>query len=106
VQLEAWRTFYDHDRPHGSLSGSTPAERVAELATKIPAPEAIQAAYDPSREFIRSQTTSYRWLPTMRVSPDQHRPYITPMFAVGTRGGRACPPAAALCRCAGRLPSP
>ena len=64
VQLEAWRTFYNHDRPHSSLSGSTPAERIAELATKIPAPEAIQAAYDPSREFIRSQNTRYRWLPT------------------------------------------
>ena len=25
---------------------------------------AIQAAYDPSREFIRSQNTRYRWLPT------------------------------------------
>ena len=64
VQLEAWQTFYNHDRPHSSLGGGTPAERVAELATKIPAPEAIRAAYDPSREFIRSQDSSYRWLPT------------------------------------------
>jgi transposase InsO family protein len=64
VQLEAWRAFYNHDRPHSSLGGSTPAERLAELATRIPAPEAIQAAYDPSREFIRSPNTRYRWLPT------------------------------------------
>ncbi len=59
-----WRTFYNHDRPHSSPGGSTPAERLAELATRIPAPEAIQAAYDPSREFIRSPNTRYRWLPT------------------------------------------
>jgi hypothetical protein len=56
--------LYNHDRPHSALGGSTPAERIAELATKIPTLEAIQAAYDPSREFIRSQNTRYRWLPT------------------------------------------
>jgi transposase InsO family protein len=64
TQLEAWRTFYNRDRPHSSLGGSTPAERIAELATKIPALETIQAAYDPSREPIRSQNTRYRRLPT------------------------------------------
>jgi putative transposase len=64
AQLEQWRSFYNHHRPHSSLSGSTPAERLAELATRIPAPEAIQAAYDPSREPIRSPNTRYRWLPT------------------------------------------
>src|SRR3712207_8413306 len=45
-----------------SLGGSTPAERIAELATMIPARETIQAAYDPSREPIRAQNTRYRWL--------------------------------------------
>jgi transposase InsO family protein len=64
AQLEAWRTFYDHHRPHSALGGSTPAERIAELAPTIPSLEAIQAAYDPSREFIRRQNTRYRWLPT------------------------------------------
>ena len=64
AQLEQWRAFYNHDRPHSSLGGSTPAERLDELATRIPTPAAIQAAYDPSREFIRSPNTRYRWLPT------------------------------------------
>ena len=64
VQLEAWRTFYNHHRPHSALGGGTPAERIAELAPKIPTPEAVRAAYDPKREFIRSQNTRYRWLPT------------------------------------------
>jgi transposase InsO family protein len=64
AQLKQSRTFYNHDRPHSALGGSTPAERIAELATKIPTLEAIQAAYDPSREIIRSPNTRYRWLPT------------------------------------------
>jgi transposase InsO family protein len=64
AQLEAWRTFYNHHRPHSALGGRTPAERIAELAPKIPTREAALAAYDPKREFIRSQNTRYRWLPT------------------------------------------
>ena len=64
AQLEVWRSFYNHDRPHSSLGGSTPAERIAELAPKIPTREAVHATYDPNREFIRSQNTRYRWLPT------------------------------------------
>jgi transposase InsO family protein len=64
AQLEAWRTFYDHHRPHGALGGGTPAERITELTATIPSLEAIHAAYDPSREFIRRQDTRYRWLPT------------------------------------------
>jgi transposase InsO family protein len=64
ARLEAWRTFYNHHRPHSALGGGTPAERIAELTPKIPSPEAVRAAYDPRREFIRSQNTRYRWLPT------------------------------------------
>jgi transposase InsO family protein len=64
VRLEEWRTFYNHHRPHGALGGGTPAERIEELAPTIPAPEAVHAAYDPSREPVRSQNTRYRWLPT------------------------------------------
>ena len=64
AQLEAWRTFYNHHRPHSALGGSTPAERITELTAAIPSLEAIHAAYDPSREFIRRQNTRYRWLPT------------------------------------------
>ena len=64
AQLEEWRSFYNHDRPHSSLGGSTPAERIAELAPEIPSLEAVRAAYDPNREFVRSQNTRYRWLPT------------------------------------------
>ena len=64
AQLEQWRSFYNHHRPHSALGGSTPAERITELTATIPSLEAIHAAYDPSREFIRRQNTRYRWLPT------------------------------------------
>ena len=64
ARLEEWRTFYNHHRPHGALGGGTPAERIEELAPTIPTPEAVNAAYEPSREPIRSQNTRYRWLPT------------------------------------------
>jgi len=64
VRLEEWRTFYDHHRPHGALGGGTPAERIEQLSATIPTAEVVHAAYDPSREPIRSQNTRYRWLPT------------------------------------------
>jgi transposase InsO family protein len=64
AQLEAWRTFYNTNRPHGSLGGNTPSTRLAELAAKIPTLEAVQAAYDPSKEFIRGPNTRYRWVAT------------------------------------------
>jgi transposase InsO family protein len=64
TRLEEWRTLYNHHRPHGALGGGTPAERIEQLAATIPAPEAVRAAYDPSREPVRSQNTRYRWLPT------------------------------------------
>lgn len=64
AQLEAWRSFYNDRRPHGGLGGSTPKARLEELAVKTPTLEAVQAAYNPSREFIRSQNTRYRWVAT------------------------------------------
>jgi hypothetical protein len=73
TRLEGWRTFSNHHRPHGALGGGTPAERIAELAPKIPTREAVRAAYDPSREPRTPATAGSE--PT-RVSPDQHRPYI------------------------------
>jgi len=64
TRLEEWRTFYDHHRPPGALGGGTPAERIEQLSATIPTAEVVHAAYDPSREPIRSQNTRYRWLPT------------------------------------------
>jgi transposase InsO family protein len=49
VQLEAWRSFYNHHRPHSALGGGTPAERIAELAPRSPTPRPSGAG-PPRRE--------------------------------------------------------
>ena len=60
-RLEAWRCFYNQHRPHTALGGKTPAERVKDLAGLIPSPEAVHAAYDPTKEIIRSQNSRWLW---------------------------------------------
>lgn len=52
-ELEYWQFDYNWRRPHGSLNGKTPAERVAELSDQIPDREAVAVAYIPSRERVR-----------------------------------------------------
>jgi transposase InsO family protein len=64
AQLAAWASFYNSCRPHGSLGGATPGTRLEELAATIPTLEAVQAAYDPNKEFIRGPNTRYRWVAT------------------------------------------
>jgi transposase InsO family protein len=64
ARLEAWRTFYNTRRRHGSLGGNTPSTRLEALASTIPTLEAVQAAYDPGKEFIRVPNTRYRWVAT------------------------------------------
>ena len=51
-------------RPHGSLGGDTPRTRLKELTSKVPALEAVHAAYNPGKERIRSPDTRYRWVAT------------------------------------------
>jgi transposase InsO family protein len=63
-RLEDWRCFYNQHRPHTSLGGRTPAERVKDLAEVIPSAEAVRAAYDPAKEIIRRQNTRWRWTPS------------------------------------------
>jgi transposase InsO family protein len=66
-RLEDWRCFYNQQRPHTSLGGKTPAERIKDLAELIPSAEAVHAAYDPAKEVIRPQNTRWRWLPSTRT---------------------------------------
>jgi transposase InsO family protein len=66
-RLEDWRRFYNQQRPHTSLGGKTPAERIKDLAEVIPSAEAVHAAYDPAKEIIRPQNTRWRWLPSTRT---------------------------------------
>jgi transposase InsO family protein len=59
ARLEEWRAFYNHDRPHGALGGGTPAERIAELAPKIPTPEV--AAQLGARTVLPDRTAWIAW---------------------------------------------
>ena len=52
-EIECWQFDYNWRRPHGSLNGKTPAERIAEVSGLIPERETIATDYDPSREPLR-----------------------------------------------------
>jgi transposase InsO family protein len=59
AQFAKWQTFYNTARPHSSLGGRSPAERLAERLSKVPSIESIHAAYNRRREWNRSY--DYRW---------------------------------------------
>ncbi|WP_191060867.1 IS481 family transposase [Geminicoccus harenae] len=52
-RLAEWQTFYNWQRPHDSLGGRAPIDRVCELIAKTPLTAEVVAAYDPTKEFIR-----------------------------------------------------
>lgn len=51
-RLAEWQHFYNWDRPHDSLGGRPPIDRVCDLLRLAPTGEEIAANYDPTREFI------------------------------------------------------
>jgi len=51
--LEEWQMFYNWHRPHGSLHGKTPIDRVCELLDQTPLSEATASAYDSKKERLR-----------------------------------------------------
>ena len=53
--LEEWQSYYNCDRPHGSLNNQTPWEVWLGLAAQTPWAEEVFAAYDPSKEYIQDQ---------------------------------------------------
>ena len=56
--LSEWQYYYNWDRPHRSLNGKSPVERLAELADKALLWEEISAKFYPSKEHLQEQ--SYR----------------------------------------------
>lgn len=52
-ELECWQTTYNYRRPHGSLGGKTPMQRVCELYEKTPYSDEVFYAYDSSKEVLR-----------------------------------------------------
>jgi transposase InsO family protein len=53
AKLSEWQHHWNWHRPHTALGGMSPIDRVCELLDKTPLGEAVEAAYDGSRERIR-----------------------------------------------------
>ena len=53
--LAEWQHYYNWDRPHSSLGGKTPIERLNEFSKKNPLWEEVAAKFDPSKERIQEQ---------------------------------------------------
>lgn len=51
--IEEWQFDYHWRRRHGSLGGKTPVDRLAELTEIPPLAEAVESAYEASKERIR-----------------------------------------------------
>lgn len=54
ARFARWQTFYNTARPHSSLGGHSPAERLAEQLPRVPSLAAIRAACNRHREGSRS----------------------------------------------------
>lgn len=51
-ELECWQTTYSYRRPHGSLGGKTPMQRVCELYEKTPySDEVFMLTMYPKKSF-------------------------------------------------------
>jgi transposase InsO family protein len=53
--LAEWQHYYNWDRPHSSLDGKTPVERLTELSDKALLWEEVSAKFDPSKERLQEQ---------------------------------------------------
>ena len=52
-RIQEWQFDYNWRRPHGSLGGKRPVDRLGELASKTPLNEEVADAYDPTSERVR-----------------------------------------------------
>jgi transposase InsO family protein len=52
-QLDLWQHAYNWDRPHSSLGGKTPVDRVCELADETPLHEDVDVLYNEDNEPVR-----------------------------------------------------
>lgn len=53
--LAEWQHYYNWDRPHSSLEGKTPIERLNELSDKTLLWEEVAAKFDPTKERLQEQ---------------------------------------------------
>jgi len=54
-KLEQWQFYYNWHRPHGSLNGKAPIDRLCELGSKTPLWDDVEASYDRAKERIQEQ---------------------------------------------------
>ena len=69
VRLEEWQFHYNWHRPHGSLGGKMPVDRVCELLEITPLTEEVWESFDPEKE--RFQEADYQldqWLRKLKRS--------------------------------------
>jgi len=53
TKLSEWQHHWNWHRPHSALGGIAPIDRVCDLLNKTPLTEAVEAAYDVTRERMR-----------------------------------------------------
>lgn len=58
-QLDEWQSFYNWNRPHGSLKGQSPMEKVCDRLEGTPYWEDVYENYDSNKESI--QERNYYW---------------------------------------------
>ena len=54
-RLSEWQHYYNWDRPHSSLNGKTPIERLHELSDKVLFWNDVDSKFDPDKERIQDQ---------------------------------------------------
>jgi transposase InsO family protein len=54
-RLSEWQHYYNWDRPHSSLGGKTPIERLTELSDKTLLWEEVSAKFDSTKERVQEQ---------------------------------------------------
>jgi len=55
LRIEEWQFFYNWYRPHGSLKGKTPMEKVCDLLDKTPYWADVYETYDPGKQAIQEK---------------------------------------------------
>ena len=58
-RLAEWQHFYNWQRPHDSLAGKAPIDRVCERLSRTPFWDDVAEAYNPAKEHIR--INDYAW---------------------------------------------
>ena len=57
--FKRWEHEYNNLRPHSSLGGRTPFEKLQQVKDRIPSPEELEKRYDPKKERLRE--ANYYW---------------------------------------------